>query len=111
MMKLVQIPDLNLALYGQENDNATAALAKMNMILHHCPTAEIWKDNVLSSPYFKQLNGGLKTFDFVVSILLSPQKLGVMVSTLTTIHTIVLTTVSHRLKMVTMPFYSMFSLH
>ena len=25
---------LDLALYGQENDNATAALAKMNMILH-----------------------------------------------------------------------------
>src|SRR5665648_563382 len=41
----------DLALYGQENDNATAALAKMNMILHHCPTAEIWKDNVLSSPH------------------------------------------------------------
>jgi type I restriction enzyme M protein len=58
---------LNLALYGQENDNATAALAKMNMILHHCPTAEIWKDNVLSSPHFKQSNDTLKTFDFVVS--------------------------------------------
>ncbi len=58
---------LDLALYGQENDNATAALAKMNMILHNCPTAEIWKDNVLSSPYFRQSNGGLKTFDFVVS--------------------------------------------
>ena len=57
----------DLALYGQENDNATAALAKMNMILHHCPTAEIWKDNVLSSPHFKHSNGGLKTFDFVVS--------------------------------------------
>ena len=58
---------LDLALYGQENDNATAALAKMNMILHHCPTAEIWQDNVLSTPYFKQPNGDLKTFDFVVS--------------------------------------------
>lgn len=58
---------LDLALYGQEFDNATAALAKMNMILHHCPTAEICKDNVLSSPYFKQANGTLKTFDFVVA--------------------------------------------
>src|SRR5262249_33846567 len=37
---------LALALYGQEMDNATAALARMNMILHDCPTAEIWKDNV-----------------------------------------------------------------
>ncbi|MEW6296023.1 MAG: class I SAM-dependent DNA methyltransferase [Candidatus Diapherotrites archaeon] len=58
---------LDLALYGQEMDNATAALAKMNMILHDCPSAEIWKDNTLSSPYFKQFNGSLKTFDFAVA--------------------------------------------
>jgi len=59
---------LDLAMYGQEMDNATSALAKMNMILHDCPTAEIWKDNSLSSPHFKQLsNGKLKTFDFVVA--------------------------------------------
>jgi len=58
---------LDLALYGQEMDLATAALSKMNMILHDCPTAEIWKDNVLASPYFKEKNGGLKTFDFVVA--------------------------------------------
>jgi len=32
---------LDLALYGQEMDNATSALARMNMILHDCPTAEI----------------------------------------------------------------------
>ena len=44
----------DLALYGQEMDNATAGLAKMNAILHDCPTAEIWKDNVLPSPHFKQ---------------------------------------------------------
>jgi len=58
---------LDLALYGQEMDNATAALAKMNMILHDCPTAEIWKDNTLSSPHFKQADGRLKTFDFAVA--------------------------------------------
>jgi type I restriction enzyme M protein len=57
---------LDLALYGQEMDNATAALAKMNMILHDCPTAEIWQDNTLSSPHFKA-NGNLKTFDFGVA--------------------------------------------
>jgi type I restriction enzyme M protein len=57
----------DLALYGQEMDNATAALAKMNMILHDCPTAEIWKDNTLSSPHWKEKNGSLKTFDFVVA--------------------------------------------
>ena len=37
------------------------------MILHDCPTAEIWKDNVLSSPHFKERDGRLKTFDFVVA--------------------------------------------
>ena len=58
---------LDLALYGQEMDNATAALAQMNMILHDCPTAEIWKDNVLASPHFKSPDGKLKTFDFVVA--------------------------------------------
>ena len=57
----------DLALYSQEMDNATAALAKMNMILHDCPTAEIWQDNTLSTPHFKQANGGLKTCDFVVA--------------------------------------------
>jgi type I restriction enzyme M protein len=58
---------LDLTLYGQEMDNATAALARMNMILHDCPTAEIWQDNVLSSPHFKERNGSLKTFDFIVA--------------------------------------------
>jgi type I restriction enzyme M protein len=59
---------LDLALYGQEMDNATAALARMNMILHDCVTAEIWKDNVLASPHFKDAKTGqLKTFDFVVA--------------------------------------------
>ncbi len=58
---------LDLTLYGQEMDNATAALAKMNMILHDCPTAEIWQDNVLSSPHFKERDGRLKTFDFIVA--------------------------------------------
>jgi type I restriction enzyme M protein len=58
---------LDLALYGQEMDNATAALARMNMILHDCPTAEIWKDNTLSSPHFTGPDGRLKTFDFVVA--------------------------------------------
>src|SRR5213080_4718868 len=58
---------LDLALYGQEMDNATSALARMNMILHDCPTAEIWQDNSLSSPYFRVADGRLKTFDFVVA--------------------------------------------
>ena len=58
---------LDLAIYGQEMDNATSALAKMNMILHDCPTAEIWKDNTLSAPHFKDSMGNLKLFDFIVA--------------------------------------------
>ena len=58
---------LDLAIYGQEMDNATKALAHMNMILHDCPTAEIWQDNTLSLPHFKEKDGRLKTFDFAVA--------------------------------------------
>ncbi|WP_047335434.1 type I restriction-modification system subunit M [Pseudomonas protegens] len=58
---------LDLAIYGQEMDNATSALAKMNMILHDCTTAEIWKDNTLSAPHFKDPMGNLKLFDFIVA--------------------------------------------
>lgn len=58
---------LDLALYGQEMDNATSALARMNMVLHDCPTAEIWQANTLSAPHFKNSDGRLKTFDFIVA--------------------------------------------
>ncbi|MEW6400187.1 MAG: type I restriction-modification system subunit M [Chloroflexota bacterium] len=58
---------LDLALYGQEMDNATSALARMNMVLHDCPTAEIWQDNTLSHPHFTHADGSLKTFDYVVA--------------------------------------------
>lgn len=61
------VTGLDLAIYGQEMDNATSALAKMNMILHDCPTAEIWKDNTLSAPHFKDPMGNLKLFDFIVA--------------------------------------------
>ena len=57
---------LDLAIYGQENDLATWAIAKMNMFLHDCPSADIWKGNTLSSPHFSDKET-LKTFDFVVA--------------------------------------------
>jgi len=34
-----------MTIYGQENDNATWALARMNMILHGHPTADLWRGN------------------------------------------------------------------
>ena len=56
-----------LSVYGQEKDNATYALARMNMILHDNPTADIWHDNTLSAPYFKGTDNSLKLFDFAVA--------------------------------------------
>ena len=64
-----QITGHDLTIYGQEMDNATTALSKMNMILHDCPTAEIWgnNDSTLSAPHFKDKSGSLKTFDYAVA--------------------------------------------
>jgi len=67
LLKAADEAPTGVSIYGQEMDNATAALARMNMILHDNPTADIWQDNTLSSPYFKNADGGLKIFDFVVA--------------------------------------------
>jgi type I restriction enzyme M protein len=56
-----------LSIFGQEMDNATSALARMNMILHNNATAKIWKGNTIADPQWKEENGQLKTFDFAVA--------------------------------------------
>ena len=56
-----------LSIYGQEMDNATWALARMNMILHDHATADLRRGNTLAAPEFKNGEGGLKTFDFAVA--------------------------------------------
>ena len=46
------------SLYGQEKEVATAGLAKMNMILHNSPTAEIQRgQSTLSNPLFHDDKG------------------------------------------------------
>ena len=55
-----------VTLYGQEKESTTAGLARMNMILHNNPTAEIKQGNTLAKPLFEE-HGNLKTFDFVVA--------------------------------------------
>ena len=67
LLKVANEAPNGLTIYGQEMDNATVALAKMNMILHDSPTAVIWKDNTLAAPYWKNPDGSLKTFDFAVA--------------------------------------------
>jgi len=55
-----------ITIYGQENDVATRALAKMNMILHNHDDADIRRENTITTPEFKK-DGKLQTFDFVVA--------------------------------------------
>ena len=54
-----------MTIYGQEKDNATWALSRMNMILHDNEIADIRKGDTITNP---QLTKGaqLRTFDFVV---------------------------------------------
>ena len=55
-----------ISVYGQEKDNATFALAKMNMYLHGYETAVLKPGNTLAAPDHK-IEGNLKTFDFAVA--------------------------------------------
>ena len=55
-----------ITIYGQEKDNATYALARMNMILHNYATANIKHGNTLAAPEFIN-DDGLDTFDFAVA--------------------------------------------
>lgn len=67
LLKAADESPAGITLYGQENDVATWALAKMNMILHGHPTAELWRGNTLSAPNWKKPDGTLMTFDFAVA--------------------------------------------
>jgi type I restriction enzyme M protein len=68
LLKVADEADTNISLFLQEKDVATAALAKMNMILHDNATAEIKKgQSTLSDPLFLDKNGRLQTFDFAVA--------------------------------------------
>ena len=67
LLKVADEAEKDITLYGQEKEIVTANLAKMNMILHGNPTAEIIADNTLTRPFWKNQHGGLKTFDYVVA--------------------------------------------
>lgn len=67
LLKVADEAPNGITIYGQERDNATYAIARMNMFLHNYPTADIWHGNTLASPHFTNKEGGLETFDFVVA--------------------------------------------
>jgi type I restriction enzyme M protein len=67
LLKVADEAEKLVSVFGQENDTTTAALSRMNMILHNNPTAVIRQGNTLSNPLFKDDLGRLKTFDYVVA--------------------------------------------
>lgn len=67
LLKAADETPRGITIYGQEKDNSTVALAKMNMILHGNEMAEIVQGDTLSSPEFKERDGSLKKFNFAVS--------------------------------------------
>ncbi|EWC64562.1 Type I restriction-modification system, DNA-methyltransferase subunit M [Actinokineospora spheciospongiae] len=66
LIKVVDAAPHGLTIYGQENDNATWALARMNMILHGNETHVIEQGNTLADPKFRE-NDRLDTFDYLVA--------------------------------------------
>lgn len=67
LLKVAEESPNGLTLYGQEKDIATKGLAIMNMWLHGYPEATIAGKNTIASPHFKESDGALKRFDYVVA--------------------------------------------
>ena len=66
LLKVAAEAGKHITLEGQEMDVTTAGLARMNMILHDFPTANVLTGNTLSSPKFLD-NQQLRTYDYVVA--------------------------------------------
>ena len=66
LLKVAEEAGKHITLEGQEMDMTTAGLARMNMILHDFPTANILTGNTLSDPKFKD-GEKLRTYDYVVA--------------------------------------------
>ncbi|OIQ97627.1 type I restriction enzyme EcoKI M protein [mine drainage metagenome] len=66
LLKVAAQAGKHITLEGQEKDVTTAGLARMNMILHDFPTANILSGNTLAAPKFKD-GESLRTYDYVVA--------------------------------------------
>ena len=66
LLKVAAQAGERITLEGQERDVTTAGLARMNMILHDFPTANILSGNTLAAPKFKD-GEQLRTYDYVVA--------------------------------------------
>ncbi|GAA0542646.1 hypothetical protein GCM10009415_25910 [Chitinophaga japonensis] len=66
LLKVAAEAGKHITLEGQEKDVTTSGLARMNMILHDFPTANIMAGNTLANPKFKD-GDNLRTYDYVVA--------------------------------------------
>jgi type I restriction enzyme M protein len=66
LLKVADEAPIGVTLYGQEKDAATSGLARMNMILHNQPNAEIVQGNTIADPKFTE-GERLKLFDYAVA--------------------------------------------
>lgn len=66
LLKVAAQAGKQITLEGQEKDVTTAGLARMNMILHDFPTANVQAGNTLAAPKFKE-GEALRTYDYVVA--------------------------------------------
>jgi len=66
LLKVAAQAGKHITLEGQEKDVTTAGLARMNMILHDFPTANILPGDTLAAPKFKD-GEQLRTYDYVVA--------------------------------------------
>jgi len=66
LLKVAAEAPRGITIYGQEKDNATWALSRMNMILHGNEGADIAKGDTITSPQFTK-GDRLRTFDFAVA--------------------------------------------
>lgn len=66
LLKVAAETGKHITLEGQEKDVTTAGLARMNMILHDFPTANVLSGNTLFDPKFKD-GEQLRTYDYVVA--------------------------------------------
>ncbi len=66
LLKVAAESGRHITLEGPEKDVTTAGLARMNMILHDFPTANILNGNTLAAPKFKD-GERLRTYDYVVA--------------------------------------------
>lgn len=69
LLKVAAEAGKHITLEGQEKDVTTAGLARMNMILHDFPTANVLSGNTLFDPKFKDAKDDrlLRTYDYVVA--------------------------------------------